>query len=252
MRIKEILVNLDQIHKKYPTISEPMICGGLVRDIVIGHVVAKHSDLDITNGDATIKNLAEEFAVSFGKKYSVKKSVAEDGHVSIYLDNFKIDFSSNFLVPDIDNILSGMGVESATPMQKEIYSRDFTCNALLLSLDLKTVSDPTGRGLEDIKKKVIKTCLDPKLTFAFNVNRIPRIIYMACKLGFEVDPAIISWVRNNPKYVSQCKAKYIAEKIEKAMQYNSERTISLISQMNLWNLIPISVELQPYYQKVTR
>ena len=252
MRIKEILQTLYKIHKENPNISEPMICGGIVRDRVIGQVVEKYNDLDITNGDQTIKNLAEEFALQFSKTYSVKKSVAEDGHVSIYLNNFKIDFSSNFLIPEIDKILSDIGVKNPSDMQKEIFSRDFTCNALLLTLDLKNVKDLTGKGLKDIQDKTIRTCLEPKYTLAFNTNRIPRIIYIACKLKFEVDPIVIEWVKNNPKYVSQTKAKYIAEKLSKAIQYDKERAVHLISEMNLWNLIPISPELQPFYQRAKK
>lgn len=249
MRLKEILTTLHDIQVKNPKISAPFICGGIPRDKVIGQAASKYADMDITNGDDTIKYLAEEFAVAFGGKYNVKKTSANDGHVTIHLNNFKVDFSSNFMVPQIENHLKKLGIEQPTSMQKEIYSRDFTCNALLLSLDLKEISDLTGKGLADIKAKTLRTCLSPELAFAYNTNRIPRIVYLACKLGFEVDQSIIDWVKKNPKFVQQSNAKYISEKIAKAMTFDKERAVSLITQMGLWKLIPISDELLPYYQR---
>ena len=83
-----------------------------------------------------------------------------------------MDFSSNFNAPNIESLLVNKGIAKPTEMQKEMFSRDFTCNALLLSLDLKDLIDPTHQGFKDIKERMIKTCLPPEVTLTTNKNRV--------------------------------------------------------------------------------
>ncbi len=238
MRLSQILEVLNKIHANQPKISEPYICGGIARDKLIGAAKAKYNDLDITTGDASVKQLAEEFAALLGSKFTIQKKVAKDGHVSVKLDKLKVDFSSNFIVPGIEEMLAKIGIEKPTNLQKEMFSRDFTCNALLLKFNLRDIEDPTGRGIQDINKKIIKTCLDPSSTFTHNVQRIPRIYYVAAKLGFEVAPEIIEWVKQNPSYFSQVDSKYTMEKISKAMEYDRERTVRLLDATDGWQFVP--------------
>jgi tRNA nucleotidyltransferase/poly(A) polymerase len=82
-----------------------------------------------------------------------------------------------------------------------MYSRDFTCNSLLLSLDLRNLSDPTHKGFKDIKDKMIRTCLSPEITLTTNKNRVARAIYLACKIDFEIDPSIVMY----PHYIKHTK-----------------------------------------------
>ena len=96
--------------------------------------------------------------------------------------------SSNFNTPNITELLVKQGIKEPTDLQREMYSRDFTCNALLLDLDLKTVIDPTKQGVKDIHAKVIRTCLAPEITLTANKNRVVRAIYLAAKLDFDLDP----------------------------------------------------------------
>lgn len=228
--------------------SEPYICGGTPRDRYLGHL-ENISDLDITTGDKTVDYLSQEFYNRLAKKYNVTRKTMEDGHSTIYLGTFKIDFSSNFNVPDIENILIKRGITNPTEMQKEMFSRDFTCNALLLSLDLKELIDPTHQGFKDIKSKKIKTCLEPEITLTTNRNRVIRSIYLASKLDFDVDDGIINFVQKRPETVKISTEKTMAEKINEAFERNSSRASELVTKMNLWNYIPITEKVYPYYTK---
>lgn len=246
MRIKEILNTLHSIKVNDKNISQPMICGGIPRDKIIGHAKSKFEDLDITTGDKSVRLLADTFATTMSHDFSITKKVAEDGHVSVKLGDFKVDFSSNFISPDIDGLLKNKNINNPTNMQKEMFSRDFTCNALLLSLDLKKIEDPTNMGLKDIKNKFIRTCFEPEITLKYNVNRIPRVIYIAAKLGFEVDPAIMTWIRNNLNYAGTVKPRYMLEKIERAFEFDPDRSAALIDQAGLWSLVPASPTFDNY------
>jgi tRNA nucleotidyltransferase/poly(A) polymerase len=257
MKLRNLLALIYKVSKDYGT-SLPMICGGSVRDRYInslngGQKIADIGDLDITTGDDSIHILGKEIASELRKKFNIQDKEMDDGHRSLFLsrgdDGFKLDFSSNFVVPQIDMHLHELGITNPSSMQREMFSRDFTCNALLMTLDLKTIKDPTKKGFADIKAKVLKTCLHPDITFRHNVNRIVRIIYLAAKLGFDVDPEIIQWVIENKDIIRQSSDHYLTTNIDKALKYNAGVAVGLISQMQLWNTLPMTDNLYPYFKK---
>lgn len=228
-------------------ISTVFIVGGTPRDKVLGRL-DRIADLDITTGDKTIDYLAKEVSIVLGKQYNISVKTMKDGHSSIFAGDLKLDFSSNFNVPNIDTILKNMGIKNPTNMQKELFSRDFTCNTLLMGMDLKTITDPTGRGFKDIKEKKIRTCLAPEITLSSNKNRVIRAIYLAAKLGFEIDDDIINWVKKYPDSVRIASPNTLTEKLNEAIDYDTEKTVKLLNMMNLWDHVPLSEKLYPYYK----
>ena len=247
MKLRELLSMLQKTATGIGA-TTPMICGGTPRDKTMGKL-ENIADLDITTGDKTVDYLSQEFAIFLKDKYKVTRKTMEDGHSTIFVGNLKMDFSSNFIVPGIDQHLVKMGIDKPTNMQREMFSRDFTCNSLLMTLDLKTVLDPTKRGLQDIKDRKIKTCLAPEITLTSNRNRVVRAIYLACKLDFDIDDSIIDYVTKNPQTIKISTDKVINDKLNDAFKRNPEKAAQLLTQMNLWNYIPISEEVYPYYQK---
>lgn len=247
MKLRELLQQMDDVRKKIGA-SPAFLCGGTPRDKFMGRL-DNVADIDICNGDRTIDYLSQEFAIQLRKKYNITRKTMDDGHSTIFIGNLKIDFSSNFMVHNIDFYLSQLGIAKPTNMQREMFSRDFTCNTLLLTIDLQKLLDPTKRGFKDIKDKIIKTCLAPEITLTSNRNRVVRAIYLACKLGFEVDPTIINFVRKNPQTVKISTDKVMNEKLGQAFDKDPEKAASLITQMNLWNYIPISEKVYTYYIK---
>ena len=246
MRLRDLLDMLMEIKAEIGC-STPFICGGTPRDKWSGNL-DKVSDIDITTGDKTIDYLMEEFSAKLNKKYNIKKEVMKDGHSTLYIGNLKMDFSSNFILPGIEPVLTAKGFPNSTSMQQEMFSRDFTCNSLLLSLDFKNLLDPTKQGMQDIKDKKIRTCLDPKITLTSYPNRVVRAIYLAAKLGFDVDESIIQYVRQNPKSVNIAWKNSLIHKLEEAFTWDAEKAAHLITQMGLWKFLPISEKMKPYYR----
>jgi tRNA nucleotidyltransferase/poly(A) polymerase len=243
MDLAVILNKLKEIahEKRY---SEPFIVGGIPRDFLMDEK-ENIEDVDISTGSSDIHALAKDFgawAVENGGDYRVLK----DGHAQVQISGFKIDFSSNFIVPNIKEILAKVGVKNPNNILMEQLSRDFTCNSLTLSLNLKTIKDPTGLGINDIKKERIRTCLPAAITFKDH-KRIVRVLYLAAKLGFSVDGEIIDWIKKNPgKIVEDVAPKYLSQKLQKACDYDLDNTVKLINEMGLWTYIPILEDLMPY------
>lgn len=228
--------------------SAPYICGGTPRDKYMGKL-ENLADLDITTGDKTVDYLSQEFYLELRKKYNVTRKTMEDGHSSIFLGSLKVDFSSNFTVQNIDYYLNQKGITTPSNLQREMFSRDFTCNSLLLDMDLKRISDPTGQGFVDIKAKRIKTNLPAAITLTSNKNRVVRAIYLATKLDFDLDNAIIDYVRKNPQTVKISTEKVMNEKLNEAFTRDPDKASHLITQMHLWDYIPITEKAYPYYIK---
>lgn len=232
--IKEILTIISGTAEQIGA-SKPYICGGLPRDKVMNEL-SNISDLDITNGDETIHILAKNVA----SKLKAPLKVMDDGHGQISLRDIKIDFSSNYIQPGIQKILSAMGKTNPTKMELEIYSRDFTCNALLLDTNLSKIIDLTNLGVKDINDKIIKTCLHPSITLGSDPKRIVRVIYLAAKLGFNVDDSVSGWIKQNAKLIAVPSNQYTIKKIHKALDYNKEMTLKLMDEFGLWKYIPMS------------
>jgi tRNA nucleotidyltransferase/poly(A) polymerase len=247
MKLRELLQTMLEVQKEIGT-SVPFICGGVARDKYLDRL-DKISDIDITTGDSTIEYLSQQFAFELKKKYNLVRKTMNDGHSSIFIGNVKMDFSSNFIVQDIEKLLIKQGVTNPTNMQKELFSRDFTCNSLLLSFDLKKVVDITKRGFTDIKEKKIKTCLSPDVTLVTNKNRVIRAVYLACKLGFDIDNSIIEFVKQNPESVKIASTKSLSEKTNEAFKWDPEKASYLLTKMNLWNYIPITENIYPHYMQ---
>jgi len=246
VKLLELLQDLKRTQEELK-VSPAMICGGVPRDRYM-HATQNIADIDITNGTKTIDYLSQEFYLKLRKKYNVTRKSMPDGHSTVFIGSLKMDFSSNFVVPNINHILQRSGIKS-NDLLSEMYSRDFTCNALLMSLDLKQILDPTRMGFRDIHDRKIKTCLSPEITLTSNRNRVVRAIYLACKLDFDIDNSIIEYVRKHPQTVKISTEKSMVDKLNEAFTRDGDKASHLITQMNLWNYITISEKAFPYYRK---
>ena len=239
--IRQILDSLDEVAKANK-VSQPYIVGGVPRDKYLGRA-EQFNDIDITTGDDTVHTLARTFA----SKFNVQDfKTFNDGHSQLSVDGFKIDFSSNYRAPGIENDMKNVGISLPNNMLAELMSRDFTCNTLLLSVDLKTIKDPTGLAIPDLNKKLIRTCLAPARTLTNDTKRVVRILYLAAKLDFNVDEEIIDWVHSHPETIAQVKPKYLSNKLQESLNLNKEKTIQLLDRMRLWPYVPMLEDLVPY------
>lgn len=251
MKIRELLSKVAQLAKS-KGISEPYIVGGIPRDKVLNRL-DDIQDIDLTTGDNSIHELAQVVAAALRPEFpEMNFKRMADGHSQIMLGSVKLDFSSNYKTPGVAKKLVETG-EKITPLMVEMMSRDFTCNTLLMPLNLGDIQDITGMGMRDIRRKMLVTPLSPRITLGNDNKRVARIPYMAAKLGFDVEPAIIDWVRRNPESLTRnAKPRYVSQKITKAMQYDPQRTVELLDRMGLWHEVPMTDELIPYASQYGR
>lgn len=230
MGLKETLAKLAAVAERH-ALGEPFICGGVARDLKLGGLKELH-DVDITTGRPDVGLLADLFAGATGANV---KTFA-DGHKQVFLDGVHLDFSTNFKYPNIDEMLEEAGAE-LTDLNREMWSRDFTVNALLLRLDLSETLDPTGRGLADIEAKVLRCPLDPKASFAASPNRLVRAWELRARLGFRFDEELEEGIRQSLDLLKKVKPRYAGAGLNAALRKDPDLLDEMI-EMGILNYVP--------------
>ncbi len=157
--------------------------GGYVRDYYL-----RRQRTDI---DCTVEGDAAGFARRLAAKYKTKAVVYERfGTAMVPISGYNIEFvgtRKEKYLPDSRNPVVDKGT-----FEDDIMRRDFTVNAMAVSLNKSTlgeVIDLCG-GLEDLENKILRTPLDPEVTFNDDPLRMMRAARFAAQLGFAVDPVI--------------------------------------------------------------
>lgn len=161
------------------------VVGGFVRDEILSKQVKDIDIVVVGNG------------IEFGQKVArtLERSnlvVFENfGTAMLQLDDWKLEFvgaRKESYKKDSRKPIVAVGT-----LEDDLSRRDFTVNAIAASLnaeDFGTVIDPFN-GRRDIEKKILKTPLDPDVTFDDDPLRIMRAFRFASQLGFTVEPSVL-------------------------------------------------------------
>src|SRR5690606_17009407 len=97
--------------------------------------------------------------------------------------------------------------------------RDFTLNALALSLnpdDFGDLIDPF-EGMKDLENKIIRTPLDPDITYSDDPLRMMRAIRFATQLGFTIEAESLKAINRNKERIKIISGERIVEELNKIL-----------------------------------
>lgn len=112
-------------------------------------------------------------------------------------------------------------VENGT-LEDDQNRRDFTINALAIGLNHKNYGqllDPFN-GLSDLERKVIRTPLEPSITYSDDPLRMMRAIRFATQLGFEIALGSLQAITENKERIKIVSKERIVVEINKILMAN--------------------------------
>jgi len=209
------------------------VIGGFVRDLILKR---GSKDIDIVVLGNGIE-IAEKTAANIGKKTSVNV-FKNFGTAMLHYGDWQIEFVG--ARRESYNWDSRKPVVENGTLEDDQNRRDFTINALAISLqkeDYGEVMDPFD-GLSDIEKKIIRTPLDPDITFSDDPLRMMRAVRFAAQLDFTIYPDTFSAIARNAHRISIVSMERIIEEFNKILLSSTPSAgIKLLDQCGLLNLI---------------
>jgi poly(A) polymerase len=211
------------------------VIGGWVRDCLLKRDHPE-KDIDIVvigNGIEIARKAARK--INPGTKISVFKNF---GTAMFRNNEYEIEFvgarkesyDRNSRKPIVEN----------GSLQDDQARRDFTINALAICLNEETFGnflDPFG-GVEDLKKKIIRTPLDPDKTFSDDPLRMMRAIRFACQLNFTIEENTFNSIKKNADRIKIVSGERIVTELNKIIMCNHpSKGFLLIEKSGLLRII---------------
>ena len=189
------------------------VIGGFVRDFLLQRDFKK--DIDIVAVGSGI-DLAQKVSASLPHKPKVQVFKTY-GTAMLRFDDIDIEFvgaRKESYNKDSRNPL----VETGT-LEDDQNRRDFTINALALSLSKSNFGeliDPFN-GIEDLKNKIIRTPLNPDITYSDDPLRMMRAIRFATQLGFIIEEESLKAIERNKERIKIITGERIVDELNKIL-----------------------------------
>lgn len=192
---------------------ESYVIGGFVRDYLLVREFKK--DIDIVAIGSGIE-LALKVSEMLPKKPKVQVFKTY-GTAMLHFEDTEIEFVG--ARKESYNFESRNPVVENGTLEDDQNRRDFTINALAISLNKSNYGDLLDpfNGLEDMKNKIIKTPLDPDITYSDDPLRMLRGIRFANQLNFEIEEKSLQSIANNKDRINIITGERIVDELNKIL-----------------------------------
>ena len=189
------------------------VIGGYVRDCFLGR---SSKDIDIVVEGSGI-DLAEAVAAKVRSNVSVFRTY---GTAMLRYKGVEIEFVG----ARKESYGRGNAIVEDGTLQEDQLRRDFTINAMAFSLqeaDFGALVDPFG-GIRDLAAGIIRTPMDPELTFGDDPLRMVRAVRFATRLGtpeqpFRIAEDTLASIRRNKARLADVPKERIVEELNKIL-----------------------------------
>ena len=184
--------------------------GGYVRDFFLER---KSKDIDVVTLGKSIdlanllhQKLGEEAHLSVFKNFGTAQIKYHDLEIE-FVGARKESYNHNSRNPIVED----------GSLEDDQNRRDFTINAIAIGLSKNNFGkllDPFN-GLNDLTNKILKTPLNPDITYSDDPLRMMRAIRFASQLNFQIDEPSFEAISKNKNRIKIISAERIADEINK-------------------------------------
>lgn len=191
---------------------ECYVVGGYVRDIFLART---SKDIDFVTVGSGIE-VAENVAGKLGKRATLAV-FRNFGTAQVKWHGLELEFvgaRKESYTHDSRNPI----VEDGT-LDDDQRRRDFTINAMAVCINhdrFGELLDPFN-GIQDLNDKLIRTPLDPGVTFSDDPLRMMRAVRFATQLGFEIYPETFAAIERNRERINIISKERITDELMKIM-----------------------------------
>jgi poly(A) polymerase len=199
----------DELGRRFGAAGHELhLVGGSVRDALLGRL---GDDLDF----CTDARPEQTLAVVQGWADAIWETGREFGTIGIQKNGLRIEITT-FRAEAYDGVTRNPVVEYGTSLLDDLERRDFTINAMAVSLPGHEFTDPYG-GLDDLAAKLIRTPATPAQSFGDDPLRMLRAARFAAKLEFTVDQSVIDAMTQMSADLDRITAERIRDEFTKLM-----------------------------------
>ena len=199
------------------------VVGGVVRDYFLG----RHcTDIDIV----CVGDPQTQHSVGIAVAKAVAQSIRPDKQVSVFRNFGTASFIYHYDEQVWQMEFVGARRESYSrdsrkpivedgTLEDDQNRRDFTINAMAASLNEDSFGqlvDPFG-GIRDLDRGILRTPLDPDITFSDDPLRMMRAVRFASQLGFDILPETFNAIQRNAGRIEIVSKERIATELNKIL-----------------------------------
>ena len=213
------------------TKTNAYVVGGFVRDYLLG---IKNDDIDVV-----VEGSGIEFAKVFANKVNGKLSYYENyGTAMVRFGDQEVEFVG--ARKEMYERGSRKPIVEEGTLYDDISRRDFTINAMAFSLNENNYGELIDyfNGFEDLGNKIIKTPLEPSITFSDDPLRMFRAVRFLTKLpGFTLDPVTKEGIVSNVERTNILTRERITGELEKMLSYPKPLDgLQMLEELGLWDI----------------
>ncbi|MBD7958488.1 CCA tRNA nucleotidyltransferase [Microbacterium sp. Sa4CUA7] len=204
---------------------ELALVGGPVRDALLGRTT---NDLDFTTNARPDDILRIVKPVSTAQ-WDIGR---EFGTIGARVRGEQVEITT-YRADEYDGATRKPVVAFGDDLEGDLARRDFTVNAMALRLPGPTLVDPSG-GVEDLVSGILRTPVDPGISFGDDPLRMLRAARFSAQLGFDVDPATVAAMAARADTLSIVSPERIQGELVKLLQADDPvRGIRLLVETGL-------------------
>jgi len=188
------------------------VVGGVVRDLFLNRFSKDIDILVVGSGIALAQAVAKEISptleVNVFKNFGTAQFVFEGAAIE-FVGARKESYDFNSRKP---------AVETGT-LEDDLSRRDFTINALAIGISGEKRGELTDlfNGFDDLQSKILRTPLDPDITFSDDPLRMMRAVRFASQLGFTIEPKTFAAIKRNAHRLEIISKERIMEEFNKIL-----------------------------------